>query len=315
MIQAETPKIEQNIDKTVFSIGTREQTDQWDIYTINGKKIAIATDRVVAFQRIIGTVPHKGQILAEATSFFADAVAPICQTDIIKRPHPRVLVLKNIPKFPVSFRVYGYLMADKHYNALEQYKNGHRNFYGQQLPAGLKENQVYETPLIIPFVQNKPVGKETLFAEGLVDEDLFYEAEEICKRVYASAAQHATERNLILAQTSYEFGIEENKLVLLSGFHLPGTAKYWDAEEYEHRFTAGQQQKEFMQMAIPDWLHTVGFAGNGPAPPIPEKVQEKASEQYKKLAEQLLDKKIVLEKGDILTEMEKAVLEYKAKEL
>ena len=109
--KAETTTVVQTIEKTAFPIGTREQTDQWDVYTLNGKKIAIATDRVVAFQRIIGTVPHKGQILAEATAFFAEKAKSICPTDVIERIHPRVLVVKNIPKFPVSFVVYGYLTA------------------------------------------------------------------------------------------------------------------------------------------------------------------------------------------------------------
>ena len=314
MIQVETSKTQQTIEKTTFSIGTREQTEQWDFYTLNGKKIAIATDRVVAFQRMIGTVVHKGQIIAEVIAFFADKAKDICTTDVIEKIHHRVLVLKNIPKFPVSFIVYGYLTASGQYNVWEQYKNGHRNFYGQQLPAGLKENQKYETPLIIPFVQNKPVGKETLFAEGLVDEDLFYEAEEMCKKIFLEGSEHATARNVILAHSFYEFGIEKGSLVLLSGFHLPGTAKYWYAEEYEQRFTTGQSQKEFMQMAIPNWLHTVGFAGNGPAPPIPEDVAESASTEFKKLGEQLLGKKIVLEKGDILKEIETAEIEYKKKE-
>src|SRR3989338_3357567 len=163
------------IEKTNFSIGQREQTDQWDIYTTKEAKISIATDRVVAFQRIIGTVPYKGCVLAETTAFFAELATDICQTDFITQPHPRVLHIKNSIAFPVSFRVHGYINNEngRKPNMWDQYKNGVKNYFGNTLPAGLKENQKLEQPIIIPIVNKNATTKETIFAEGLVDEALF----------------------------------------------------------------------------------------------------------------------------------------------
>ncbi|MEK6921115.1 MAG: phosphoribosylaminoimidazolesuccinocarboxamide synthase, partial [Nanoarchaeota archaeon] len=201
MIDEKTLKSAEIIEKTNFSIGQREQTDQWDIYTTKDAKILIATDRVVAFDRIIGTVPYKGSVTAAATAFFAEFAADICQTDFITQPHPRVLHIKNSVLFPVSFHVHGYINNENNRkpNMWEQYKNGVKNYFGNILPAGLKENQKLESPIIVPTVAKNATTQETIFAEGLVDEALFEEAEEICMKLFAQGTAHATKQGLILA--------------------------------------------------------------------------------------------------------------------
>lgn len=302
-------KIAETIEKTAFS-GQREQTEEWDIYTTKEAKISVATDRVVAYQRIIGTVPYKGVIIAKATAFFAEQAADICQTDFITQAHPRVLVTKHTSSFPVSFRVHGYINNEngRKPNMWEQYKNGLKNYFGNTLPTGLKENQKLEKPIIIPIVNKNATTRETIFAEGLVDEAVFEEAEEICLKLFAAAAQHATKQGLILASAKYAFGMTENQLVLLTGIHLPGTALYWYADRYEKLLAETVAQHEFMQTAILDWMHAVGFHGNGPAPPLPEEVRLQAAEQYHQLGEQLLGEKIILKKEmNNIVEMEKTL--------
>lgn len=304
-------KSAQTVEKTQFSFGQREQNDQWDIYTTKEAKTWIATDRVTSHQRIIGTVPYKGVILAQATIFFAELAADICPVDFITSPHERVLVTRNIPLFAVSFRVHGYITNENESkpNMWEQYKNGVKNYFGNTLSPGLKENQKLETPIIVPIVNKNATTKETIFAEGLVDEILFEEAEEICLKLFAQAAAHAEKQGLLLASAKYDFGIANNELVLTAGLHIPGTATYWYKEEYEQFLAEGRGQHEFMQTAVLDWLHEVKFTGNGPAPPIPEDIKIKAAEQYHTLGERLLGKKIVLksEMNDI-AEIEKTLI-------
>lgn len=309
MIDDKTLKTAQIIEKTAFS-GQREQTEQWDNYKKNSTTLCIATDRVSAFQRLIGTVPFKGYVIAEATVFFALLAADICQTDFIAQPHPRVLHIKNSSAFPVSFRVHGYINNEngRKPNMWEQYKNGVKNYFGNILPSGLKENQKLERPIIIPIVNKNATTKETIFAEGLVDEAMFEEAEEICLKLFAQGTAHAAKQGLILASAKYQFGIAENHIVLLTGFHIPGTATYWYADDYEKRFAAGESQKEFMQTVINDWMHAVGFEGNGPAPPIPDEIRFAAAKEYFVLGERLVGRKIVLKKGmNDIEEMEKII--------
>ena len=297
MIDEKTLKITQIIEKTAFSLGSREQTEQWDIYKKNGTSVCIATDRVSAFQRLIGTVPFKGYVIAEATAFFADMAKEIVASDIADRPHPRVLVVQNLPSFPVSFIVHGYITNGNETSAWFQYKKGIKNYYGHNLPQGLKENQHYDKPIVVPLLNGKPIAKETIFAEGLVDEDLFEEEAEICLKLFSQGSSHAEKQGLLLVNARYEFGVDQQRLVLLRGFHLPGTAKYWFADEHDKRFSAGEAQKEFMQTVINDWMHAVGFEGNGPAPPMPDEIRFAAAKEYVALGEQLLGKKLKLEKG------------------
>jgi phosphoribosylaminoimidazole-succinocarboxamide synthase len=297
MLDEKNIKAAEIIERTNFSIGQREQTDQWDIYTTKDAKIWIATDRVVAFDRIIGTVPYKGCVIAAATAFFAELAANICQTDFITQSHFRVLHIKNSVLFPVSFRVHGYINNEngRKPNMWEQYKNGVKNYFGNTLPAGLKENQRLGQPIIIPIVNKNATTRETIFAEGLVDEALFEEAEEMCLKLFSQGTTHAAKQGLILASAKYQFGIVENQLVLLTGLHIPGAATYWYANTYEQLFTENSSQKEFSQTSIHDWMHTVGFEGNGPAPPIPEEIRVAAAKEYVSLGEKLIGGKIPLE--------------------
>ena len=284
------------IEKTMLVIGQREQTEEWDYYTTSENKISIATDRVVAYNRIIGCIPYKGALLGEITAFFAEHAADICQTNFIDAPHPRMIVTKNVSTFPVSFRVHGYITNEnaRNPNMWDQYKNGVKNYFGNILPAGLKENQKLEHPVCVPIVNKNATTQETIFAEGLVDEALFEEAEELCLNLFMQGSAHAAKNKLILASAKYIFGISENQVVLLTGLHVPGTATYWDAKEYETVFAENKPQKELKETVITTWLSGVGFQGNGPAPPIPEEICMKAAAEYHALAEQLLGKKIHL---------------------
>lgn len=306
MIDEKTLKNMHIIEKTAFA-GQREQTEQWDNYRKNGTTVCIATDRVTAFQRQIGTVPLKGLVIAEATAFFAEMAKELVPSDLVEQPHPRILVVQNVQTFPVSFIVHGYITNGNESSAWFQYKKGIKNYYGHALPSGLQENQRYEKPLVVPLLNKKPIAKETIFAEGLVDEELFEEAVERCLKLFAQGSNHAEKQGLLLVNAQYEFGLEQQKLVLIRGFHLPGTAKYWYADEYEKHCSANEAQKEFGQTVINDWMHRVGFEGNGPAPPMPDDVRFAAAKEYLALGEQLLGKKIALEKGDVLKEMEKVL--------
>lgn len=294
------------VEKTDFS-GKKEQELDKDCYSTVEKKVYVVTDRVFAFQRCVGTVPFKGQVITAATVFFAQQAKEIVQTDFLKQLHPNVFVVKNIEKLPLSFVVYGFITNSDETSPWLQYQKGVRNYFGSVLPAGLKENQKLDQPMIVPFLNGKPVAKELIIAEGLLDEDLLEEAEEVAKRLFSMGTVHAAKQGLLLVCAMYEFAIEDGKLVLLHGFHLPGNALYWNAQEYEKHFSAGKPQKKLQQTAVDEWLANVGFLGNGPAPPLPDAVRVAAARQYIDMGEQLLGKKLHLISGDQRKEIEKVL--------
>jgi phosphoribosylaminoimidazole-succinocarboxamide synthase len=295
------------IEKTDLPLGKREQGTDWDTYSHNKEKFYIATDRIIAFDRIVGTVPFKGQVLAALTAFFAVQGKEILPTDLLAQPRPNVLVVKNLQKLPISFVVQGYVTNDNDMSAWAQYQKGVRSYCGHALPAGLKENQKYPLPLMIPVLNNKLLSSDMILAEGIIDEEVFEEATARSLKLFAWGTMHATKHGLLLVQAQYDFALEDGKLVLLHGFHVPGNALYWDAKEYEKRFVAGEKQKALAQTAVQDWLERVGFQGHGPAPPMPDAIRIDAAKQYLVQAEKLLEKKIKLVSGDLRKELERVV--------
>ncbi len=307
-------QLECPIEKTDLSVGKKEQKLDRDYYSSEDTKICIATDRVFAFQRCVGTIPFKGQIITSEIVFFAKQAHEIVQTDFLKQLHPNIVVVKNIEKLPLSFVVYGFMANSDETSPWMQYQKGVRNYYGSILPAGLKENQKLETIITVPLLNEKPVAKEMIIAEGLLDEDLLEDAGAVAGKLFAMGTAHAAKQGLLLVQATYEFALENGKLVLLHGFHLPDHAKYWDAREYDKCFATDAAQKVFQQSAIQEWLRNTGFAGNGPAPPLPDAVRIVAAKQYISLGEKLLGKNIALVSGNQGKEIEKAVKEFSANE-
>lgn len=297
------------IEKTALPLGQREQKEDWDYYTTNGKKICIATDREIDFGRILGTIPLKGLCTAAMTVFFAQqAQEKGIATDLLETPHSHVLVVKNISKIPILFTVHAYITNGNETSLWVQYQKGLRHICGYTLPHGLKENQQLPEPLFIPVMNNHPTAKEAIAAEGLLDEDVLEEIEEIVKKVFAQGVAHAKKQGLIVATATYEFGLENNAPVLLHGFHTPKTAIYWNAHHYEKHFAAGTSQEVIAPYVVSDWLASVGFKGNGPAPPIPDEIRLKAAEEYMHITEKLTGKKIAVPKEDFVKEMEKSLL-------
>lgn len=305
MIDEKTIKTVPVIEKTALSLGKREQTEEWDYYTANGKKICIATDREIAFGRIVGTIPLKGLCTATMTAFFSkEAKEKEIATDILETPHTHVLVVKNIPKIPILFTVQAYITNGNETSLWHQYQKGLRHICGYTLPHGLKENQQLPESLFIPIMNGHPTAKEAIAAEGLLDEDVLEEIEQIVKKVFAEGLEHAKKHGLFFASATYEFGVENNIPILLHGFHTPKTAIYWDAGRYEKHFAAGSPQEVLAPSIVSEWLASVGFKGNGPAPPLTEEIRVKAAEEYIHIAEKLTGKKIVVPKGDFISQIQ-----------
>ena len=257
------------MEKTNFP--GRIQDNEWDYYPLNGKKIWIATDREFASSRLVGTIPLKGYVLAALTAYFAK----------LDMPHPRIITTANKPALPVSFVVFGSLTNKL--NLWTQYQKGIRNICDITLPQGLKENQLLESPVLVPVMKDHTLSKQSIYAEGLVDEDVFEQIEKTAAKLFKEGTENAEKQGLVLASATYEFDVDGN---VIPGFHLPKTAVYWE------------NNVVVQPHVISDWLQSVGFTGNGPAPPIPDDVKRKASEEYQLLYTKLTGKTLKIPKKE-----------------
>lgn len=256
--------------------------EEWDYYTLNGKKVCVATDRESSYGRTVGEIPFKGYVLCALAN---QCNTDIINTDIIESPAPRIIIAKNLKKLPVIIFVMGYLTAE--YGILSQYQKGVRNICGHALPAGLKENQKLDSSLIIPVMNNHILSKEAIFAEGLVDEAIFEEIEIKAKRLFAQGTADAEKNNCVLATAQYEFAQENSSAVVLHGYHSYKTAVY------------RENGRKIEPTVVKAWLDSVGFKGNGPAPPIPTDIRKKASEEYLAIYKKLRGKDLAVPKKDV----------------
>ncbi|MFA6887873.1 MAG: phosphoribosylaminoimidazolesuccinocarboxamide synthase [Candidatus Woesearchaeota archaeon] len=257
------------IEKTNFP--GKIQDDEWDYYPLNGKKVCIATDREVVSGRSVGTIPLKGYVLAALTAYFAK----------LDLPHPRVIITQNLPQLPISCIMLGYLTNQL--NIWTQYQKGIRTVCDHTLPPGLKENQKLENPILIPVMKDHTHSKQAIYAEGLVDEDIFEKIEETTAQLFQKATEHAEKQGLVLVSATYQFDVEGN---IIPGFHCLKTAVYWE------------NNVVFQPHVIIDWLTDAGFTGNGPAPPIPNDIKKKASDEYLFLYKKLTGKALKVPKKE-----------------
>ncbi len=257
------------LEKTNFP--GKIQDGEWDCYPHNEKKVWIATDREVASGRLVGTIPLKGYVLAALTAYFAK----------IELPHPRIIITANKSALPVSFVMFGYLTNQL--NLWTQYQKGIRNICDHTLPQGLKENQLLETPLFVPVMKGHTLSKQSIYAEGLVDEDVFEQIQKDTAVLFKEGTENAKKQGMVLASATYEFDVDGN---VIPGFHLPQTAVYWE------------NSAPFKPHIIVEWLKSVGFSGNGPAPPIPDNIKKKASEEYVEIYRKLTGRELKILKKD-----------------
>ncbi len=280
-----TEQLQHTIERTHFAFGRREEHDDWDTYITPEKIFRIATDRLIVAQQTLGTIPFKGQATVALYMALSASVKNIIETDIIDSPHPHLLVTKNCSAFPVSFRIYR-CMIDPLW---ENYSKGLRNYHGHSLPVDIQKNQQLPSPVLVPIIHEKPTSKEMIFTEGLVDEEVYEEAEEICLNLFSRGETRAQSIGLLLARSHYSFGLYEGKLLLHYRFHDTDYATYWDESNKKERIEPS---------VVSNWLQSVGFNGAGKVPLFPDDIRIDAAKEYIALTERFVGSKMKFVLGE-----------------
>jgi phosphoribosylaminoimidazole-succinocarboxamide synthase len=262
-----------------------------DIYDLGDSLLIVATDRISAFDVVLPTpIPDKGKILTKLTLFWLNFLKDIVENHLITanideypevlKKHREVLegrsmIVKKAKVFPVECIVRGYITG----SAMKEYLNTGM-VCGIPLPPGLKEADKLPEPIFtpstkaelgshdvnIPFEEMiKIVGKET--AEVL---------KELSLKLYKTASSYAEERGIIIADTKFEFGLHDGKIILVDEVLTPDSSRFWPKESYE----PGKPQVSFDKQYIRDWLKNTGWKEGTPPPEIPTEVVEKTREKY-----------------------------------
>ena len=269
-------------------------------FSQDDKILMITSDRVSAFDHVLGTIPFKGQILSEIANFWFEKTKDLVPNHIIDTPDPQVLVAKRAKTLPVEVIVRQYITG----SLWREYSNGINGQYGFMLPEGLKKDQKFDEPLLTPSTKaeyglhDEPISRESI-VNGLVEESVYAKAEEYALVLFKAGREWAAKQGLILVDTKYEFGIVDGELIVIDEIHTPDSSRYWVAKEYETRFENGENQLMLDKENIRQWLIEKGFSGDGVPPELSEEIRITLAERYVELYHTLTGKQFDPKVGDV----------------
>lgn len=249
--------------------------DNYDL--ADGRRIIIASDRLSAFDRILCTVPFKGELLTQTARFWFEQTADICTNHVLDYPDPNVLVCRRLDILPVEIVVRGYLAGTTGTSILTLYKAGQRTMYGMELPDGMRDNQRLPTPIITPTSKefdgghDEPLTPAEILARNLVTPAQWDELSATALALFARGQTMAAERGLILADTKYEFGVDASgKILLADEIHTPDSSRYWKQASYDARFAARERPDSFDKDFVRSWVAARCDPYTDPIPAIPQ---------------------------------------------
>jgi len=232
-----------------------------DAYDLGDKLVLVTTDRQSAFDRVLACVPFKGQVLNQVSAFWFEATRDIVANQILGVPDPNVTVAKKCRPFPVEFVVRGYLTGTTDTSAWMLYSRGTRDVCGNILPEGMVKNQTLPKPILTPTTKSdehdRPLSAQEIVKEGLIEEAIWNKLEAIVFGLFQRGAEIAARNGLILVDTKYELGLDENgEVTLIDEVHTPDSSRYWLALSYEERIAKGLEpeniDKEFLRLWFKD---------------------------------------------------------------
>jgi len=272
-----------------------------DNYFINDKIIMVTSDRVSAFDHVLGTIPFKGQILNEIALFWFEKTKHIVPNHIVSSPDPQVLLAKKAKTLPVEVIVRQYITG----SLWREYSKGINGQYGFMLPDDLVQNQKFDAPILTPSTKaeyglhDEPISKEEIINQGLVKKDIYEKAEEYALSLFAEGQKWANNQGLILVDTKYEFGVFEDELIVIDEIHTPDSSRYWVKDEYQERFSNNQSQLMLDKENIRQWLIDKNFSGEGTPPQLSNEIRVLLSEKYIELYEKLTGNKFNPSLGNV----------------
>ena len=237
---------------------TGKVRDQYDL----GKNLAlITTDRQSAFDRVLAAIPFKGQVLNLASAWWFEETKHIIDNHVISVADPNVILAKKCKVFPIEFVVRGFITGSTSTSLWTVYNNGDREYCGNILPEGLKKNQKLKYNMLTPTTKeedhDRPISPEAIINENWMTQEDWDFCSKKALELFEFGQKKATENGMILVDTKYEMGKDEDgNILLIDEIHTPDSSRYWIADSYEDRIAEGIEpqniDKEFLRLWFVD---------------------------------------------------------------
>ncbi len=297
-------------------LGKRIQGKVRDIYFKSGQRILITTDRISAFDRVLGYIPYKGQVLNELSSFWFKKTKDIVPNHLIAVPHPNVSLVKNAKPYPVEMIVRGYITGVTTTSIWYWYEKGERSIYGLKFPNGLQKNEKLRKPVLTPTTKaekgahDEKLTHDEIIKKKLVSAKILRQMEEIALALYKRGNDLLSKRGLILVDTKYELGEYNGKLVLIDEIHTPDSSRYWIAESYHDKFKKGEEPENYDKEFFRKWYVGRGYRGDGKPPKMSKDLQVKTAQRYISIYEMITGRKFKPEMYPLEEGIKKALKVY-----
>ncbi|MFA6281013.1 MAG: phosphoribosylaminoimidazolesuccinocarboxamide synthase [Candidatus Omnitrophota bacterium] len=262
-----------------------------DVYEAGDNLLVISTDRISAFDVILpNAIPDKGKILNKISVFWFDFTKNLIPNHLITDnvdEYPenlkkykeilsgRSMLVKKTKVIPFECVVRGYLAG----SAEKEYKKS-QSICGIKLPAGLKESDKLPEPIFTPSTKEER-GHDLNVSLSYMDDKLDKKTSDFVKavslKIYKTAAEYAEKKGIIIADTKFEFGIAGKEIILIDEVLTPDSSRFWPKSDYKPGRAQGSYDKQFVR----DYLESINWDKNPPAPNLPDDVVKKTSEKYK----------------------------------
>ena len=268
-------------------LGERYEGKVRDNYSRGDRRFIIVTDRISAFDRILGTIPFKGQVLNRLAAWWFEKTKDVAKSHFVRVPDPNVLECIECKPLPVELVVRAYITGSTSTSMWTHYAAGERTFCGHELPEGLKKNQRLERPILTPATK-APLGehdvslsREAILAKGDVTAQDFDRAAEMAMKLFAAGQKICAERGLILVDTKYEMGkTPDGEIVVIDEIHTPDSSRFWMFGTYEERFASELDPEPLDKDFVRRYYTALGYRGDGEVPPLPPEVRVGAAKRY-----------------------------------
>ncbi len=289
------------LDATDFpQLGEKYEGKVRDCYSKDGKRTLIVSDRLSAFDVVLGTIPFKGQVLNQMAAHWFELTKGLVPNHVLSVPDPTVMIATECKLLPVEFVMRAYITGVTSTSIWTHYKNGARSFCGHERPDGMKKNQKLPKALLTPSTKaekgdhDKSVSRAESLELGALWAADFDAAAEMCARLFALGQAEALKRGLILVDTKYEIGRKpDGTLCFIDEIHTPDSSRYWYADDYQARFDRGDEPRGLDKEYVRRTLAENGYKGDGPPPKLSDEVRIEAARRYIQVCELVTGKPFV----------------------
>lgn len=268
-----------------------------DVYDLDNNLLIVATDRISCFDVVLPTlIPDKGKILTGLSVFWFDFLKDITANHLVSTNFSdlpesfhdfkhgligRFMIVKKCEVIPFECVVRGYLSG----SAWKEYKSK-KSVCGIALHEGLKESQKLPEPIFTPATKAESGHDENVdfaYMSKLIGRSLAKKVRDISIKLYTTAAAHAESKGIIVADTKFEFGMHEGKVLLIDEILTPDSSRFWPKAGYK----VGQPQASFDKQFVRDYLESLDWDKTPPAPALPAAVVAKTQEKYRQAYQML----------------------------